>query len=299
MSSRVPILSTKVIVPRRRDEILSRQRLLDLMLELADLRLIIVAAPAGYGKTSLLVDFANFSKLPPCWYALDPLDQDLQRFTAHLVTSISTRFPKFGQSSMAAVQSLQQDASSQDSLENLAALIANDIYENVHEHFLIILDDYHLVEESRQVTQFINQLIQSVDENCHFVVASRTLLNLPDMPLLVARNQVGGLSFEELAFQPDEIQSLWLNNFHLGLPDGEAVELAQQTEGWITGLLLSRQIAGSPFTDRMRTARVAGVGLYEYLAQQVLDRQSVPVQTFLMQSSLLEEFDADLCQEVL
>ena len=129
-------------------------------------------------------------------------------------TCINNRFPAFGLTSMAALQNLNQD---QHDLDSLASLIANDIYENVHEHFMVILDDYHLVEESRAVTSLINQLIQRVDENCHFVIASRTLLNLPDMTLLVARSQVGGLSFEELAFQPEEIQNLWLNNFHLSL----------------------------------------------------------------------------------
>ena len=85
MESRVPILSTKILVPRRRDEILPRQRLLELLYELLDLRLIILAAPAGYGKTSLLVDFVHFARLPACWFSLDPLDQDVQRFAAHLV----------------------------------------------------------------------------------------------------------------------------------------------------------------------------------------------------------------------
>ncbi len=295
MDSRIPILNTKVVVPRRREEILPRQRLLELLGELLDLRLIIVAAPAGYGKTSLLVDFVPFSRLPACWFSIDPLDQDVQRFAAHLVTSINNRFPAFGLTSMAAVQNYNQDHADTDSL---ASLIANDIYEHIHEHFAIILDDYHLVEESRAVTSLINQLVQHVDENCHFIIASRTLLNLPDMALLVARSQVGGLSFEELAFQPEEIQDLWLNNFHLSLSASEAAELARQTEGWITGLLLTHQAKSLP-SDRLRGARVAGVGLYEYLVQQVMERQPPALQRFLLRTSLLEEFDVALCQEVL
>jgi LuxR family maltose regulon positive regulatory protein len=296
MESRVPILSTKILVPRRRDEILPRQRLLELLGELLDLRLIIVAAPAGYGKTSLLIDFIPFSSLPACWFSLDPLDQDAQRFAAHLVTSINNRFPEFGLTSMAAVQSLNQD---QYDLDSLASLIANDIYENIHEHFTIILDDYHLVEESRAVTSLINQFIQRVDENCHVIIASRTLLNLPDMTLLVARSQVGGISFEELAFQPEEIQNLWLSNFHLSLSEGEAAELARETEGWITGLLLTHQMPRGNLSDRLRGARISGVGLYDYLVQQVLERQPPEVQRFLLRTSLLEEFDTELCQEVI
>lgn len=296
MQNSIPILRTKVIAPRRREDILPRQRLLDLLSELMDLRLIIVAAPAGYGKTSLLVDFINETKMPACWFSLDSFDQDVQRFASHLVAAIKSRYEAFGRTSMAAIQSSGQE---QVNIESLASMVANDLYENIGEHFILVLDDYHLVEESQPVTHLINQLIQRVDENCHFIVASRTLLNLPDMPLLVARSQVGGLSIEELAFQPDEIQDLWLRNFHINLSEGEAAELAQETEGWITGLLLNRQTAGAKKADRLRGARVAGVGLYEYLVQQVLERQSPAMQQFLLRTSLLEEFDADFCRTVI
>lgn len=295
MDSRIPITRTKIMVPRRRADLLSRQRLLDLMIELLDLKLTILAAPAGYGKTSLLIDLVDYAKLPVCWVSLDAHDQDPQSFIAHLIASINTRFRRFGKESMGALENSSQDSLN---LDMLVTLITNDAYEHISEHFAIVIDDYHLVEESKAVTYFINQLIQKIDENCHIIISSRTLLNLPDMPLLVARSQVGGLSFEELAFQPEEIKTLWLNNFHLTLSTSDAASLAADTEGWITGLLLNRQTSGG-LTERMSGARVAGVGLYEYLAQQVLERQAPEIQHFLLQTSLLEEFDAELCAEVL
>lgn len=296
MEQHFPITATKIFVPRRREEILSRPRLLDLLKQWSDLRLIIVAAPAGYGKTSLLVDFASQSRMPVCWLGLDLLDQTLPRLVAHLIASIRQNFPAFGIASLAALQGWSA-GSLQD--EALVSMIANDLYEHTPEHFFLILDDYHLIEESRPVVQFLNDLIQRVDENCHFIISSRTLLNLPDMPLLVARSQVGGLSFEELAFQPAEIQQLWLRNFQIPLSEQEAAQLARDTEGWITGILLSHQAPGGRLEERLRGARVAGVGLYEYLAQQVLERQPPQMQEFLLHTSLLEEFDAELCQEVL
>jgi LuxR family maltose regulon positive regulatory protein len=119
------------------------------------------------------------------------------------------------------------------------------------------------------------------------------------LPLMVARSQVGGLSFEELAFRADEIQSLVLQNYHLTMPQGAAEELAKETEGWITGLLLSTQTMWQGMADRLRLARASGVGLYDYLAQQVLDQQPESVRDFLLRTSPLEEFDADLCEAVL
>lgn len=71
-----PITRTKILVPRPRPDLLSRQRLLDVLYDLLDYKLLLIAAPAGYGKTSLMVDLAQHLKLPVCWYSLDPFDRD-------------------------------------------------------------------------------------------------------------------------------------------------------------------------------------------------------------------------------
>ncbi len=290
------ITRTRILVPRRRPELLSRTRLLDWMFELLDNKLIIVAAPAGYGKTSLLIDVVHHVEWPVCWYALDALDQDPVRFIAHFIAALNLRFPRFGLTSLAALQSMAQEHLN---LDLLLATVINDAYENIPEHFVVVLDDYHLVNESKIVNQFVSRFIQDVDENCHLIIASRILISLPDMPLLVARSQVGGLSFEELAFQPEEIQELLLQNQHMTISDSAARDLAKQTEGWITGLLLSTQMLGQKIVERQTISRVSGVGLYEYLTQQVFSRQPQSIQDFLLRTSLLEEFDAEFCAEVI
>jgi len=296
MRSIIPVTRTKIIVPRRRSELLARTRLIELMDELLDNRLIIIAAPAGYGKTSLLVDYAFSTQWPFCWYALDNLDADPLRFIAHFIAAVNVRFPKFGKSCLAALENMSQDRLD---LDLLVSMIINDIYENITEHFVVVLDDFHLVAGNDEIVYFVNRLIQDVDENCHLVLVSRSLLNLPDLTLMVARSQVGGLSFEELSFQSAEIRSLLNQNYNLDISEGEAAELARETEGWVTGLLLSTHLMGKAIANRLRVARVSGIGLYEYLAQQVLDQQTQEVQTFLLRTALLDEYDLDLCRQVI
>ncbi len=282
-------------MPRRRSDLLSRRRLLHFLYELMDNKLTIIAAPAGYGKTSLLIDFANHIEYPVCWYSIDPLDRDPLRFLAYFISALNVRFPSFGESSMAALRSaLQGDFN----LDHLTTTIINDAYEQISEHFVVVLDDYHLVDGSKVVDQFVSRFIQDVDENCHLIIASRTLLTLPDFPLMVARSQVGGLSFEELAFVPEELQELLLQNYQSTISFEASQDLIRQAEGWITGLLLSTQAIQQKAPDRRRAARVSGVGLPEYL-DQVLAKQPVEIQRFLLRSSLLEEFDANLCEEVI
>ena len=219
-----PIIRTKIILPSRRAELLTRHRLLNALTDLMDRRLIIIAAPAGYGKTSLLIDFSHQVEWPVCWYALDPLDQDLFRFAAYLISALQVRFPDFGSSALQTLENLSQE---QPNLDLLVAAIVNDAYEHINEHFILVLDDFHLVDSSKPVNQFINRFLQDMDENCHIITASRTLLTLPDLPLMVARSQVGGLSFEELAFLPAEIQGFFLQNQHVAIPDNQAEDLAR------------------------------------------------------------------------
>ncbi len=201
----IPVTRTKYVIPRRRADLLSRQRLLDVLQGLLDEKLIILAAPAGYGKTSLLIDLAYHTELPVCWCSLDPLDRDLKRFVAYFIASISQRYPNFGSQSSIILQSL---STSSPDIDRLVTAIVNEAYDTIQEHFLIILDDFHFVNDQEEINHFIGRFIQEVDENCHLIISSRTLLSLPDLPLMVARSQVGGLGFDELAFKAEEIQEL-------------------------------------------------------------------------------------------
>ena len=292
--ARKPTL-TKVILPQRRKDLFTRQRLINLLYDLLDEKLILVIAPAGYGKTSLLIDFSYQVDFPVCWYAIDELDQTPERFFTYFIAALQQRFPTFGEASTEALKALNPF---KPDVNQLVSVIVNDAYEHIQEHYLIILDDYHLVCNIQEIQTFINRFINESAENCHLILSSRTLLSLPDLPLLVARSQVGGIGFEELAFQADEIKSFVLQYYHVTLSDSASKELARDTEGWITGLMLSAQVMGQGMTNQMRAARVTGVELYTYLAQEILDQQTPEIHDFLLRTCFLSEFDVSLCNAI-
>ncbi len=290
------ISQTKIIIPQRRKELLTRPRLLELMSDLLDFRLIIIAAPAGYGKTSLLIDFADQFDWPICWLSLDPLDNDLYRFLSHFIFSIKKQFPEFGDEAIKILKTVPADTLN---INYLISVITNSIYEMITEHFIVVLDDYHLLKSSGQIDSFLSEFIQHADDNCHIVITSRKLLTLPDLPLMVARAQVGGLSIEELVFQPEEIQRLYNQVFKKEIDKEEALNIAAASEGWITGLLLTSPMLRTGLAEPIKIARASGIGLYDYLAQQVLSQQPEDVQAFLLNSSILEEFNTEMCREVI
>jgi ATP/maltotriose-dependent transcriptional regulator MalT/DNA-binding SARP family transcriptional activator len=285
-SSPIPISKTKIIVPPRREELLSRSRLLDGLRASLDNKLILLAAAAGYGKTSLLIDFARTVEMPVSWLSLDQLDRDPQRFMAYLIASLSERFPGVGESSQNLLNNLKTIESD---AESLLVTLTNELYDQVEEDYLLILDDYHLLDDVPVISSLVNRFLQLVDENCHVIIASRTLPDLDDVTLMVAREQVAGLSQTDLAFQPREIQALYLQNHHRHLSDEKARQLHDETGGWITGMVLSNASG----------MQVSGVDMFSYLGSQVLNQQPPHLREFLLRTSLPEEFNAEYCEIVL
>jgi ATP/maltotriose-dependent transcriptional regulator MalT len=294
--SEVPISKTKIVLPRRRPELLRRGRLLDILNDRLDRRLVIVSAPAGYGKTSLLIDLAHESELTFCWLALDPLDQDPQRFVSYMIAAVSERFPQFGARARSVLNGL---TSFEDGLEPLLVTLVNEIHDAISEHFVLVLDDFQFLDASLPLQSFINRFVRLMDENCHLILSSRTLPSLQDLTLMVARDEVGGLDFSDLGFRTEEIQALLAQNQQISLSDQDALRLAEATEGWITGIQFADldmlRLGKSPF----QATRLVGVNVFDFLGRQVLEQQSQEVRAFLLRTSMLEEFDVELCRSVL
>jgi LuxR family maltose regulon positive regulatory protein len=300
----IPTSRTKIVIPALRPDILRRGRLLALFDDLLEKKLFIIVAPAGYGKTSLLVNFARQSAMPVCWLSLDALDQYPQRFFTYLIAALAERFPNFGKRSNAVLRTIT--SFEQDSERLLSSLI-NETHDLIKEHFTLILDDYHLVDSISPIRDMFSRFISLVGENCHVILAARHLPTLTELALMVARQQVSGFDFEDLAFRSNEIHSLFEQKYGVKLASQTVEELVRQTEGWITGLhLLGSEVTRgmadpSMNASRARQTQVAqltGVGLSMYLDQQVLSQQPPELRQFLLKTSLLEEFDAGLCETV-
>jgi len=259
-----------------------------------DGKLTIVSAPAGYGKTSALVDFAQNSPVPVCWYTADERDCDLGIFIEYLIGAIRERFPGFGRHTQETLNS-QYRILLRDST-GVVGDLTNEMLE-IDTPFVVVVDNYEAVEGASGIRSFVRRLLEVLPLNCHLMVGSRLL---PDVPVtrLVAKRQLTGLTAQDLRFTPQEIQSL-LQLSQVEISERQANTLATNSEGWITGILL--------LADRLREETQAilcgedraTAETYNYLIREVLTRQPPDIQDFLCKSAVLREMSPRLCHDVI
>jgi LuxR family maltose regulon positive regulatory protein len=295
MPDRPPIIVTKILVPKKATGLYPRPRLLNFIHSHIQHKLILLSAAAGYGKTSLLADFAHNTELPVCWYSMDGNDRDPSVLVEYLVATIRYRFPNFGQRTQALLSGGQALSGN---LQPVITTLVNEIYDTIPEYFVLVLDDYHLVADSRPVEDFFDQLLRYLPDNCHIILASRTMPRLP-LLRLAAYREVAGLGSDELRFTGEEIQGLLRQEYNLYLPDGAADELARESEGWITGILLTTQTFWRGMLENLNRARGTPEQVFQYLATEVFSQQPEEIQRFLLASSILHQMDPALCDSVL
>jgi LuxR family maltose regulon positive regulatory protein len=295
MDGQTPIIKTKVLVPGRRRDLLHRARLVDFIHEHIDRKLILISAAAGYGKTSLLTDYTRDTGLPVCWYSLDEWDRDPRVFLEYIVASIRERFPEFGERTLAALN----EGIRAEGPRSVGGTLVNEIYESIPDYFALVIDDFHLISDSKEVASLFSFLLRRLPENCHILLASRT--TTPGLPVieLVARGELAGLGNDDLKFTGHEIQELLRQNHNLDLPAEEAERLASHSEGWITAILLTMHTLWKGLLQTMAAAQGDDSQIFAYLAREVLEQQPADVQEFLKGSSVLQRMNPSLCNELL
>jgi len=289
-----PFIQTKIEPPRAREGLLHRPRLVQFIEEHLDRKLILISAAAGYGKTSLLIDFADRTSLPVCWYSLDEADQDPVVFLEGLRATIEHTFPGFPP---AMISREEPGAAALTDLREVVAALIRDIRLHVPERFVAILDDLHKLNASDDANQALGLLLQYLPSNCCLVMAGRTVPTLPLIELS-AHQEVAGLGTEDLQFSAQEIQELFRGTFELSLSDQEARQLADQTEGWITAILLSGPDPWKGKPPDLTQLSEHHDALFAYLGEQVFECQPQQIRSFLETSAILRRMSAELCDQL-
>ena len=287
------LLATKLHVPRPRSGFLLRPRLLERLAEGAGRELVLVCTPAGFGKTTLLGDWARRSQQPVAWLSLEPGDNDPTRFWRYVVAALDGAGAGAGFGDLLAPLLGRQVAS----LEAVVTALLNGLA-GLPDRRALVLDDYHVID-APPVHQSLGFLLDRLPGQLQVVVASRA-----DPPLPLARLRVRGQLVElrehDLRFTEDETAALLRETTGLDLPSSSLAALSTRTEGWVAGLQLAALLLQGRSDPAGFVASFSGSHRYvlDYLTEEVLARQPDQLVRFLLETSILGRLSGPLCDAV-
>jgi LuxR family transcriptional regulator, maltose regulon positive regulatory protein len=291
VAERDVLLATKLHVPRPRPGFLPRSRLLERLAEGPGRDLVLVCTPAGFGKTTLLGDWARRSRQPVAWLSLDDGDNDPTRFWRYAVAALDRVRPGIG-----GQVTVLLDGPQPASPEAVVTALLNALVVQA-ERLTLVLDDYHVID-GPPIHDSLGFLLDRLPAQLQVVVASRADPPLP-LARLRARGQLVELRERDLRFTAEETAAL-LRDAGLDLPAASLAALAARTEGWVAGLQLAALSLRGQADPAGFVAAFSGSHRYvlDYLTEEVLARQAEELVGFLLETSVLARLSGPLCAAV-
>jgi LuxR family maltose regulon positive regulatory protein len=294
----IALLETKWYVPRSRPGLVLRPRLSERLDQGTASKLVLVSAPAGFGKTTLLTEWltarpaALTGERLAAWLSLDQGDNDPASFWAYVIAALRTVAPGVGEGALALL-----DAPQQPPIETTLTTLLNDLGAVVGE-IMLVLDDYHVID-ARDVQDGMTFLLDHLPPWLHVVIASRTDPALP-LARMRARGELTEIRAAELRFTADEAAAYLNEMMGLQLTAQDVAVLEGRTEGWIAALQLAALSMQGRDDVAGFIAGFAGDDRYvvDYLAEEVLARQPERVHAFLLRTSILGRLSGPLCDAV-
>lgn len=314
---------SKIATPVLPSTILHRQSLLKRLYDsltmeqpgqesIAHHKLILLCAPAGYGKTTLLVDLAQSTGIPCCWYFLDQHDTDRYTFLSGLLASIRHRFPGFGAAldpllsltvgETSALKPGDDTAHYEAFVDALASALGTEITQGL----ILLLSNYHEVDKSQAITQLTNRLLQRMPPQCVLIIESRATPSI-EFASLLAHRQAIGFGSNMLRMNTDEIMALARVQGVTPPSRSEAEQLAQVFDGWIAGILLGTRLgdaellhssARTGILQGLPSIRVEREKLFAFLVNEIFQRQPA-AHAFLKEVAILEQMTPAQCDALL
>jgi LuxR family maltose regulon positive regulatory protein len=303
----LPLLATKLYFPHLRSDLVQRPQLVTRLRASLRHPLTLICAPAGSGKTTLLGEWyaslGNLGNEPgaplyrPAWVALDEGDNDPARFWRYVAAAFEQTQTGSGTPILSLLESPQQPPL-ELLLTTLLNALATPTAESTGAEIVLTLDDYHVITE-QAIHEGIAFLLGHLPPSVHLIIASRATPPLP-LARLRARNQLGEFSATDLRFTSDEATAFLQRLPGVSLSVDDIAALEQRTEGWVAGLQLAALSLQGAEDIPAQIAAFGGANrlVLDYVTEEVLRRQPATVQRFLLHTSILERFCAQLCNAV-
>jgi ATP/maltotriose-dependent transcriptional regulator MalT/DNA-binding SARP family transcriptional activator len=294
-----PLIHNKVTSPHYVTPTLRRARLIDWLNERSNCRALVIAAEAGYGKTTLLWQWEQEVDFDCYWYKLDRSDRDWSLHISYLIEAIARRHPGFGHRAHSMLRQIGGPGSGRP---GVAAFLLSEMHERLTEPCTFIIDDWQAVASQTEVRGLWNQILRDAPPTCRFIFLSRARPQL-QFARFRTHGGYGELRTDALRFTEPEIAALFRDIYSDPLDPAELLELDRRTEGWAASL----QLVEVSLRDKVGAARRTFIesisassdsDLFAFLAEEVLDQQPEETRNFLLCTSILQQITPDLAERL-
>ena len=286
------LLKTKLYIPPLKPKDIRRPLLINRLNEGLDLKLSLISAPAGFGKTKLLSEWAVECNRSVAWLSINEMDNDPFNFLVYLIAATQTIVDNFGERVLPMLQSPQPP-----SLETLCIAIVNE-FNSLKNNISLVLDDYHIID-AKPVDRIMRYLLSNMPSQLHLVICSREDPNLP-LAGLRAQRQLSELRAEDLRFSQREATKFLEETMGLNISPDDVSALEARTEGWIAGIQLAAiSMKGHKDTSQFISSFSGSHHfVMDYLVEEVLQQQPETIKQFLFSTSILDRMCGSLCEAI-
>ncbi|MBI4620005.1 MAG: hypothetical protein HY739_07570 [Desulfobacterales bacterium] len=298
MAQNISILDSKFNPPKL-SQIIKREERYPFLDQIFQNKVTTIVAGAGYGKSTAVADFLMQKEVEFVWFNLEEGDQDISVFLRIFFTGIKKHFPRFGESIQQLIEGKEDSEPNKDVL--FPSLI-KEIEGISTEEMAIVLDDYHLLRDAKDVNSFLKYLIDHLPGSLHIVVNGRSAPGFP-LSRLRAQNELLEMTEKELSFNLAEIRTLYHDLYQIPLPENDLELLLKKTEGWISGIILfyhfirDKTSLEVPIILNKFDGSIRMVSFY--LKENLLMNQPDFVRDFLLFTSILSRINPSFSDELL
>ncbi len=297
-----PIILTRLAHPATPVNIIGRQDLMELMRANSNKKLILLNAPAGYGKTTLVNDYLHKFKKSFGWIRLHKDINSGLLLLLYIIESLRKINKDFGRETLNTISQLGEDSNAlidqESALRSLLGLFSNEFTQTFSEEIILVLDDLHELSSSKWLNLFIDLLMQETPDNLCIITTARYLSGI-NISSFKAKRSMIEITQKELSLSSVEIKLLAKTIYGINFTNEDADHFIKYIGGWVTGIHLLLQV---PDTDlKFKDLETGGIpeNLFDFFAEEVFLKQDNNIKNFLLKTSFLEIFESELCDELL
>ncbi|WP_164670167.1 BTAD domain-containing putative transcriptional regulator [Virgibacillus doumboii] len=296
---KIPIIQSQLSPPPMKDRFVHRAKLNRKLMNAAKYPLTLLHAGAGYGKSTALASYVHHVNQDACWYSISRNDDDILPFINKLTHAVKLKYPAFGKTILDELEVLDNYLSTEQ-IGYLTSSFINEIIE-LNKKIVFILDDFHHVRNSNEIEQWIKQLLEYMPDNLHIILSSRNKPKWDIIPKLKVKGELLDIPQNDLILTSEEMHHVLGDMYQLDLAQDDLKKIHDLTEGWaIAFSMFVQHIQSDTSIDVILENRQRSLqDLFDYLASEVLSKQSMIIQQFLLQSSIIDVLTPDICDDVL